>query len=140
MTLSDNLLLLWSHYADNYRGFCLEFQNRENCFGVNPVVYSAAYPKIKVVDLLGKGDIDQFNELILTKFEDWSYEYEWRAFSQYPGEMPYPNNTLTGVVFGFRMDEPERDSIRYILRDKQNVIYKEVKPSNNRFALEIEEI
>lgn len=135
-----DLLLLWSHYADNYRGFCLEFENMENCFVVNPVSYRPEYPSVRVVDLLMEGGTDRFNELILTKFEDWSYEREWRAFSQSPGEMPYPNNTLTGIIFGFRMEKPERDSIRHVLRYRQNIVYKEVQPSSNRFALEIVDI
>lgn len=83
--------LMWSHYADNHKGFCIEYDfdlhNLENNF-VYPVIYSAMRPKIpwEIFITANNTDNQEVNKnllpylllLLLTKDEVWSYEREWR--------------------------------------------------------------
>lgn len=87
--------LMWSHYADNHRGFCIEYDFSFLNLGddvalISPVIYSAMRPKIPwkayvATENSDKAEIDKdiFSSLLLallTKDEVWSYEREWRIF------------------------------------------------------------
>lgn len=85
--------LMWSHYADNHTGFCIEYDctvnNLEsNVALISPVIYSAMRPKIPWKAYLamdnsankefGKDIFASFFLSFLTKDDVWSYEREWR--------------------------------------------------------------
>lgn len=81
---SDSSLLMWSHYANNHKGFCVEYElleiNNQLGFTPVPVIYSnektvvqSVLPsptKEKVIGLVFDG--------LTTKSPEWSYEREWR--------------------------------------------------------------
>lgn len=78
-------LLMWSHYANEHRGYCIEY----NIFEVqkmnpvfSPVMYSDNMPIIFREDML-----DQLNRGNYTKSLYWSYEKEWRIVTQYNKEV-----------------------------------------------------
>lgn len=73
----NNSMLMWSHYGDEHRGICVGYNLRElimnyNCF---PVIYSTKMPQEKDLNIL---DNNMLYQSILTKSEDWKYEFEWR--------------------------------------------------------------
>lgn len=97
-------ILMWSHYADNNRGICIEYdlnileQNDPTLKNIYPVIYCDKRPFKKDVDeitgivvsqkwlnynIQQKG-IDDYDTLIqalplfLFKSTDWNYEKEWR--------------------------------------------------------------
>lgn len=82
-TKFDNLPM-WSHYALNHSGVCLEYESKSitNVYMLNrlfPVYYSAVLPDM-VERSIGKvrpefGIMDYF---LIHKLEDWAYESEWR--------------------------------------------------------------
>lgn len=87
--------LMWSHYADNHRGFCIEYDFSlvnlsDDVALISPVIYSSMRPKIPwkayiATENSDKARIDKeiFTSLLLallTKDEVWSYEREWRIF------------------------------------------------------------
>jgi hypothetical protein len=53
-------LLMWAHYADGHRGFCLEFDgNAEPFSAARKVVYKAEFPSLSPIDILdGAGNDD----------------------------------------------------------------------------------
>ncbi|MBL7690386.1 MAG: DUF2971 domain-containing protein [Flavipsychrobacter sp.] len=63
-------ILMWSHYADNGKGICIEYSNipQKSTF---PVAYSNRLPTFS----LSKKNIPTS---FLIKAKDWSYESEWR--------------------------------------------------------------
>ena len=72
-----NSMLMWSHYSDEHRGICIEYNLHEliekyNCF---PVIYSNKMPQRMTLDINNKKEL---YESILTKSKDWEYEAEWR--------------------------------------------------------------
>jgi hypothetical protein len=73
--------LMWSHYADRHRGFCLEFEVPAD--GAGPVTYVSErlpYPNAVTGKFL--------HELARTKFEHWNYERERRVLVDLDGAPP----------------------------------------------------
>lgn len=107
----DNLLM-WAHYSDCHKGFCIEFDAQklakicENYIMVGDLIlvkrvnYLRNYPLINPY----KHEIDDptFIECITTKSLDWSYEKEWRLiYTKHPDEsLEFPPNIITSIYFG----------------------------------------
>lgn len=103
---NDNLLM-WSHYADKFRGFCLEFDTSHEPFQLmRKVKYVDSIPQIDPLPLLLNNDFSQMIELLCIKSNNWSYEKEWRSIHQVAGTAyGYDKKTLTGIYFGPHIDE-----------------------------------
>jgi Protein of unknown function (DUF2971) len=103
-------LLMWSHYADNHRGICLEFttSNIVMCCATQ-VEYCSKFPMLR---LYSKGEDDNLVPL-LTKASVWSYEREYRLVAQErtnstahdtlmtdKNYLELPPNSLTSIIVG----------------------------------------
>jgi hypothetical protein len=72
--------LMWSHYADKHRGVCLGFDVPDEMF--HPVRYDAERLAASLERWIVQGlDTEVLMErLLFTKFHDWKYEREVRAY------------------------------------------------------------
>ena len=99
-------LLMWAHYADSYKGMCVEYDFSQVCpelfYHLFPVYYSRKrflhqeleYSLDEMHDLKKANDecdepIDVFYiqdilSLFLVKPQVWEYEKEWRFIATYP--------------------------------------------------------
>lgn len=77
-------LLMWAHYADNHRGFCVEYNlldiNKKLKFTPIPVIYT---DEIACFDSINIETLDDDSKKLITtsvslKSPEWSYEREWR--------------------------------------------------------------
>jgi hypothetical protein len=110
---NDNLLM-WSHYADGYKGLCLEFATTFEAFSkVRKVKYEDSFPTMGPplpssadnFDQWRKASSPDYANLLCTKSKDWGYEEEWRAFhNEVNTEYHYPPECLTGVYFGPKIE------------------------------------
>ena len=131
-------ILMWAHYADKHRGFCLEFDGSDNCrfFGeAQPVEYED-YTPIP----LGEDNNRQMTRSILTKSKHWSYEREYRIVR--PGKagsrLGYPIELLTGVIFGCMMPDNVRESVKQWAEEGHcRVAFFEARPKAAEFGLDI---
>jgi hypothetical protein len=110
-------LLMWGHYADNFRGICLEFdlERLQDTFAIGRVTYSKHCRPINVFDVLLSNDDDMPRRLadwVLTKADCWSYENEWRIYAEGVGPRDYPSDCLTKVFLGSRMPGDDEAMIR----------------------------
>ncbi len=82
--------LMWSHYADSHKGFCIEYDFSsvdDNTLDVTPfpVVYSENRPLIPwkvAIDKTPESNAEAACQLmlgLLTKDKAWEYENEWRV-------------------------------------------------------------
>jgi hypothetical protein len=107
-------ILMWSHYADNHKGLCLEFDmTLEEPFlaaRVLPVDYSATYP---VVEYFRDLEFTMVKKIALTKASHWSYEEEWRILDPFNGRSTqrFPQQLLTGVILGARVSDEVRSRV-----------------------------
>ena len=113
-TSSENILM-WSHYARNHEGYCLEFAATDETpfFGeAQQVRYETRFP---VVDYFNTPHELQVDLIFLTKFKGWEYESEYRIVDHIggPGLHQYPEELLLSVTFGLRMSEKDKMQIRH---------------------------
>ena len=115
-------ILMWSHYADNHKGFVLEFRipilgrRRDLAYTSDrllpfPVVYQPGRPSIKVGIELPE---DLVERIVLTKSSEWEYEAEERVVDHLrpPGIYPYSRDEiLCTVIAGMRMEHANRTEL-----------------------------
>ena len=126
-------LLMWAHYADSYRGVCLEFDTAilaDDLAILMPVRYEEKYP---MVDYL-RGSDQVSMQMVLTKAKEWEYESEYRFVSPYPidNKQPFNIQALKAVIVGCKCDQdsdmfkhlidilPKHVQIKYSMIDKES--------------------
>ena len=136
-------VLMWSHYADKHRGFCLEFSIADfhvelpgNKVIPSPVHYTEQYPIAQIIEEVA------VRETMLTKAKPWEYEKEWRIITpERAGLHPFPDHCLTGVIFGCKMSEEHKEMIREWCKNRRPAItYYETRQSEDSYSLNIDEI
>jgi hypothetical protein len=115
-------LLMWSHYANNHKGFCIGFNEdklRESeIFGSGlRVDYNDEFPVRNPLE-----EIQPLNNAILqlgTKAKEWSYEEEFRLINLNPDGISasdrivkYPDNFISEIILG--IDIPEKDKVEIL--------------------------
>jgi Protein of unknown function (DUF2971) len=139
----NNDLLMWSHYGDKYKGFCLEFNTSQEPFQkARKVQYSSMMPVIDVATLLLHNSFEVVMDLFSTKSNSWAYEQEWRVIHAQAGTFYiYPPDCLTGVFFGPEMSAEAREIICLILQGQNpNVKFWLGRRSRTEFKVEFEEV
>lgn len=138
--LNDNILM-WSHYADQHRGFCIEFvRSSGNWIGnfetTKPINY-CNYPEVDPFDSDGNIDASIHRKMLLTKAEDWKYENEWRlTYPQGDKEESLPGE-ISSIIFGLRMPDADKNTIRNILADQPDIRYRQVAKVECQFRVKI---
>lgn len=133
--------LMWSHYADEHRGICIEYDTAEQEHPrLLPVSYNAPRA-IKTSDLWKwkvHADASSKDRVIQTYFysksSEWRYEREWRDVSAKNGikELPF---RITAIMFGLRCDSAVITSIVKLLSEHRDIKLWQVLPKENSFKL-----
>lgn len=135
-------LLMWSHYAGKYKGFCLEFDTSHHPFEkMRKVTYSAQIPRIDPATLLLNDDFESVMDLFCTKSISWSYEREWRVLHAEAGTaFHYPAACLTGIYFGPEISFEALEIICLILQGQNpDVRFWKGRRSETEFKVEFDE-
>lgn len=119
--------LMWSHYADGHKGFCIEydFKDLKNINNLLPVAYSTDRPSIPLESIYNCSK-DMSTEVakalliaLLTKDNIWEYENEWRIIiSATEGkniEMP----PISAIYLGAQMPEGDKKKLIEIASKKK---------------------
>ncbi len=149
-------ILMWSHYADHHRGFCLEFSNElSQPFAVRrkpedrdkqpevlapfKVKYDEEYP---VLNCIRDQPMAMAKKAIFRKAKSWEYEKEWRMVDiNGQGSLQFPSQCLTGVIFGCKMSEEHKELIRSWCTNRQPAItYYQARQSADSYRLHIDAI
>lgn len=134
-------ILMWSHYADGHKGFCLEFGSDHLPFSdikkIFKVKYTRVYPTLNPVDVILGRILPSKPELLLTKSSQWKYEKEWRLFKvKGDTKVPYKPEALTGIYFGCLMPIDQKKEFATMFHGTHTKLY-EMKRSSTNFKLEI---
>jgi hypothetical protein len=137
---SPDELLLWSHYADHHKGFCVEYSCAEGTSLrslAREVQYKDEVPRISAADFAGHRKNEVFDSLWLTKARCWSYEKEWRVMMP-EGDKEYQTpSQITSIIFGARMPAKDRATLMNILHHCKEIDFKEAALAEGEFRLEI---
>jgi hypothetical protein len=104
-----NNLSLWAKYADNHKGYCLEFKNVGPLFGEH--VMEVVYGEYAPFDL---NDSDRSADFLVTKRPEWSNEEEIRLI-RVPGSgqmVMIEPQWLTRIILGRCMSSESEKQIR----------------------------
>ena len=150
--VSDSLLM-WSHYADHHRGFCIEYDLaplgaghffRKNLY---PVVYSKdLYDLRPFMEGLTSGPRQQLKVMLplvamLHKFDGWAYEKEWRLVSEsteIEDDRKRPAPLPSRIFLGARFEPSKRRYLLEVCRRKRIPISK-MRLAQEKFALSSED-
>lgn len=126
LSAKNNSNLMWSHYANSHRGFCIEF--RSEYIPADKVLYQDSIPQIELAKILAMPPVIPDSEdphigkkiwhALRTKLNEWDYEEEYRF--QYDKKLkpeekfmkvPYTPDFLESVIFGCRTPQKTKDFI-----------------------------
>jgi len=142
-----NSMLMWAHYADYHKGFCVEYNVsawEESSFKrrfLYPVIYSNSMFNATDYFSYDNKNNDRNNlylsQTALIKSKEWEYEKEWRlVFSNgvFETEKSYPIGTAKAVYLGAKIKSEKQDLLVNICNEKNIKLYK-MKTSHNTFNL-----
>lgn len=130
-------LLMWSHYADSHRGFCLEFSTDFPLFHerLHQVSYQGRMPVITPSER-ELGDLQDLRQFVLTKARKWRYEREWRLLSEQSNTtIAYPPQALTRILVGARATTRTINALSRAV-DTNRVDIVRLRLASNNFRLE----
>jgi len=142
---SNNNLLMWSHYASEHKGMCLEF---ERLFSTaladdkktKPMNYNDNYPSIQASSILNEVDtLSNKIRILHSKSKHWEYEQEWRHIVEQGNALhPWPA-ALTSVYFGCKADMSDIHLVKSIIADS-NIKYYKGNLYSDRFDIYFQQI
>jgi hypothetical protein len=101
----DNMAL-WAKYADDHKGYCLEFSDLSKFSSVYEVIYSDKMP----ISLNLESDASQAN-FLYTKSPEWSNEEEARILTKPPGIQILTKDSLKAIILGERCDPKSQNTV-----------------------------
>lgn len=151
--------LMWSHYADEHQGFCIEFLFNSDEFRrdeFNKITSSRLF-RINYYNPLTDEPIDFESSHIeetltsakafLTKHKDWGYENEVRLLQYSPqnavAHVQYQlseKSLIKAIYFGYRCPDANIQVIMKLLKDKGIKFYKMGIDYSNIYKLRYTEI
>ncbi|MBM9605931.1 DUF2971 domain-containing protein [Desulfopila inferna] len=140
---TKNDILMWSHYSDCHKGFCLEFDTKFEPFNqAKPVKYSKSFPTLDTPSLFLKEDPEQVLEIFLTKHSSWNHEKEWRILHNQVGTLyTYPTESLIGLYFGAEIPYTYMEIISLIIQGQNpNVSFYKAEKSSSSFSVNFKEV
>ena len=107
-------VLMWSHYAENHQGVCLQFERLKDFLTLGHAVRVDYRHDLPVSNWI-VGFYESIRAILLAKHPSWQYEHERRITSidnanRYLQLRP---DALTGIIFGCRI---QRDRMQFIDR------------------------
>lgn len=143
--------LMWSHYANSHYGFCIEF--KEGFRNIDKVIYTSKLPYLNMIDYIrlelktksfnisANIDFNYLWNLIRTKYDEWSYESEYRIHAWHEMiesciekndkfiKIKYDPTLVESIIFGYRMEERIKkyiiENIPYKVKFKQSILIDE---------------
>jgi hypothetical protein len=140
---------MWSHYANNHTGICLEFDDDLLCNSLGDM-FRVQYPKEQYVLKLKTPEVTENNiiEAFCTKQKGWEYEQEIRMFrspnpSKPDKNYPFNKQALKAIYFGSFCTQRNISKYKRLCRLNgfEHVKFYKMKLTNNGiFELNCEEI
>lgn len=132
LTVQNDNILMWSHYANNHKGFCIEYaidktEINELLFNLSPVIYSNERPKMSKFFFNSKTIFEWYKNGLLRKADLWSYEKEWRLVllkNDCSLEGTFHFYPIKAVYLGCKMPDKERKKIEKLIMGKNIELYQ----------------
>ena len=133
-------ILMWSHYANYHKGFCIEYSAMDDTMlseEVSSVIYTKQLPSLSMSDFSPEKSVKTAELLWRTKATCWRYEKEWRALAPEGGRSYLARGPIKSIIFGERMLESDRQQVHQALIGQPKVMFKEAYLHESKFAMRI---
>ncbi len=133
-------LLMWAHYGERFKGFCLELSTRARMLSnLLPVEYVGTVPSYSLHSLIvNEPSSIGISKLFLSKAKSWQYEHEWRSFCEQPDRMiSYDPKDLVGIYLGPEIEEKSMAKIMQLAEEVYTSV-KVYKGKRSRIEFKIE--
>ncbi|MCX8523962.1 DUF2971 domain-containing protein [Chryseobacterium formosus] len=140
LTTDNQNLLMWSHYTNNQKGYCIEYdfeeekflyankiKNNKNDISLKKVLYSDNYVRTNILN-------NDYQLIFGNKSRCWSYEKEFRFISKNIGLHKFQNGCLKAIYLGADCDFVNETLISSIAYLKGAKVYK-AKLFKDKFKL-----
>jgi len=142
LSKKKNDLLMWAHYADWHKGYCVGIQKSElskhfiNDALLQPIYYKTKFPLYKFIN----PDPDQHIQRLFTKSRHWAYEKEYRFIKADSAgtTIELNNEAIKEIILGLKMSEADMNEILKLKNNKypNAKIYK-CELSKSEFKVDI---
>lgn len=151
LTHEHSDILMWSHYADSHRGFCMIFNkealkqyiekinSKKRRYYFQLVDYRDEY--LTYDDFLDGLENNQkaIKQTLFRKALHWQYEQEWRlvcipSHYKFHQELKLPEDVIHGIIFGCKMTNNDKESILRVGGKRQLSLY-EAKQKEDEFKI-----
>lgn len=140
-TDTNKSIQMWGHYADSFKGICLEFdidkkfenklvkvEYRNNPIAINLKENSMKDEKYPFVE--------DFLDFFRYKHKDWEYEREYRLVSGTQNSEKYPTKSLKAIYFGVNCPIEKQVEIYQKTMKHQHIQYYYMLIPENKFEIE----
>lgn len=116
LSTSYNNGLLWTHYANQHSGCCIEVEIMVKSWEMKSMQYNSNLPGID--ESTFPKDEDAINAILFQKSKDWEYEKEVRFVKEKGINIkPYLCVKVKKVFLGIRMDKSEKSLIKDFVKE-----------------------
>jgi hypothetical protein len=152
-TKSPKEILMWSHYADSFKGMCLIFDrkilmeslSKENVIQIFDINYNNELPKI-IPKKHGNSYMFQGLENVFKhKQENWKYENEVRLQTRFSLEntnntFRFDKSALKGIITGTKMNGDDLTTLVHLIKHDPNykITWGDMRKKTNKGFLELD--
>ena len=138
--------LLWAHYANSHKGFCIEYDLDQLLAKQNPkhrffdIQYLDKIQNLDFSQALDQGDSDQLIKKMLGyKSQRWEYEQELRIITENQGINTYDYRAVKAIYFGLKTPNEEIEQVIETLQGRK-IKYFQMHLKPNSFQFEAKQI
>lgn len=140
--------LMWSHYADSHKGFCVEYDYSDQTFtDITPFPVCYCEDRImvpwKVILDNNKENMNKATKqlmlALLTKDSVWSYENEWRILVPQSDEQNLKMPHISCIYIGAMCEAKNRQKLIEIAKEL-NIPIKQMTIDRGKYLLHANEI
>lgn len=157
LTSNPNNIVMWSHYADSHKGFCIGFDIQKllktalglTTYGGRTLPVLLELHKINYMETFPYMDrqrLSTWKRMIIpvtTKSTDWSYEEEYRvlAYGAPDRAAAIPKGTIVKLILGCETPKEQKAELIDIVADKHsNIDLYQAKKKTDAFGVVFEQI
>jgi hypothetical protein len=146
--------LMWSHYANEHKGFCIGFDKKQlvdnqifvsarQVYYVSREPYAGIIEGLRALNDFNRGikDKDIVREILIrtltTKYTGWKYEKEYRLISTKQSVLGFEPKSIHSITFGLRMNIEHKKVLRKLLGSQEwsHIKWFDTLKTKDKYAL-----
>lgn len=142
---ANKSILMWSHYASNHSGFCIEYDFSNDEF-VKEFLFPVLYNQKKYI-VKDESDSNWVVPAAVCKSPEWQYEKEWRIIKNDALKLKYGINNsnyyisadkaISAIYVGAKISKENLEEITQIAEEMNIPIYK-MKMCDEEYLLKVD--